>query len=116
MADNSEKIALLNRLLQEGQITQEMFDTNVAKLLTLKQNLRPDSSKRAASLGSVMDQIRQKDDAVLNIADTVKTATPGMTGLGGKTSFAEKIANIPAEAKKSSGTSLGRLMVKWVKH
>lgn len=109
MADNSEKIALLNRLLQEGQITQEMFDSNVAKLMTLKQNLRPDVPARAASLGSVMDQIRRKPEAVLNIADDIKTATPGMTGLGGKTSFAEKMGQIPKEARKAETTSLGRL-------
>lgn len=105
MADNSEKIALLNRLLQEGQITQEMFDSNVANLLTLKQDLRPVKKIPTDTLSNLIKDSK----GVMNMENTLKTATPGMAGLGGKTSFAEKMGQIPREARKSDTTSLGRL-------
>lgn len=109
MADNSDKIAILNDLLQSGQITQEMFDSNLAKLQTLKQNLRPEMPARANSLSSVMDEIRSRGVATQNIADEVKSATPGMASLGGRRAVLESVGDIAESIPKPTTTSLERL-------
>jgi len=109
MADNSNKIALLSELLKKGSITQEMFDENVKKLQTLKQNLRPEMPARAESLGSVMDQIRSRGVGTQNIANEIKSATPGMSALSGRTSTLEKVGNIADSIPRPTTTSLERL-------
>ena len=109
MADNSDKIALLGDLLKKGQITQDMFDTNVAKLQTLKQNLRPEMPVPAGSLGGVMDEIRSRGAGMQNIANDVKSATPGMSALGGRSAIMEKVGDIAESIPKPTTTSLERL-------
>lgn len=109
MADNSAKIAKLTELLQSGQIDQDMFDTNLAKLQTLKQNLRPDMPARAESLGSVMDQIRSRGVGVQNVADEIKSATPGTSALSGKRAILESVGDIAESIPKPTTTSLERL-------
>ena len=109
MADNSAKIAKLTELLQSGQIDQDMFDTNLAKLQTVNQNLRPDMPTRANSLSSVMHQIRSRGVGVQNVADEVKSATPGMSSLGGRRAVLESVGDIAESIPKPTTTSLERL-------
>ena len=115
MADNLEKIGLLRDLLNKGQISQDMFDTNVSKLQTLSQNVRPDPSLRAKDLSSVMDEIRNNRGAVTNIANEVKTATPGTASVSGRTALMDSVGEIAQDAKKVEGSSLGRLNGKFGK-
>lgn len=109
MADNSEKMALLSQLLQNGQISQEMFDSNVSKLKTLSQDLRPEMPARANSLSSVMDEIRSRGVGTQNIANDIKSATPGMAALGGKRAVLESVGDIAESIPKPTTTSLERL-------
>lgn len=109
MADNSNKIAKLAELLQNGQITQEMFDSNLAKLQTLSQDLRPEMPTRANSLSSVMDEIRARGIGTQNIANEIKSATPGMAALGGKRAVLESVGDIAESIPKPTTTSLERL-------
>ena len=109
MADNSKKIALLNDLLQKGQITQEMFDTNVKKLMSLNKSLRPEMPAIASSLGSVMDEIRGRGVGMQNIDSTIKSATPGMASLTGKPATLEKLGDIAETIPKPDSTSLQRI-------
>ena len=57
MADNSDKIKLLNQLYQDGKITEDMFKSNVDKLKTLSQDLRPNNSARASDLSGVIGNL-----------------------------------------------------------
>lgn len=109
MADNSAKLAKLTELLQSGQIDQDMFDSNVAKLQTLKQNLRPEMPTRAGSLGSVMDEIRSRGVGMQNIGNEIKSATPGTAALGGKRAILESVGDIAESIPKPTTTSLERL-------
>lgn len=107
MADNSDKIKLLNKLLEEGQITEDMFNTNVAKLSSLKQNLRPEQTQRASDLSGVLDRVRENRGMVKNVSSDVKSALPGMAGISGKSAAVDTMGKM--EVPKQTGTSLSRL-------
>lgn len=107
MVDNSEKIKLLNQLLQNGQITEDMFNENVDKLTSLKQDVRPVQTARAEDLSGVMQKLRENKGMVKNISDDIKTASPGMAAVTGRQAIVDTMGK--PELQKQTGTSLGRL-------
>lgn len=109
MADNSAKIAKLRELLQSGQIDQDMFDTNLASLQTLKQNLRPETTQRSTTLSNLRKDISEQGGMVANKENTLKQALPGMSGLSGKRAVLESAGDISESIQKPTTTSLERL-------
>lgn len=81
MADNSDKIKLLNKLRQEGKITEDMFKNNVDKLLTLKTNLRPEMSVRSDTLSNVIPDVAARDKLIKTVSNDVITTPNSMTGI-----------------------------------
>jgi hypothetical protein len=109
MADNSSKIAILRDLYAKGQISEDMFKDNVAKLQTLSQDMRPAMSERAGTLSDLFSKVKDKGGDVVNIADTVKVAEPGMAGINGRTALLDSVGEIARDESKAAGSSLGRL-------
>lgn len=102
MADNSEKIKLLNQLRQKGQITDEMFNDNVNKLM-YKQNLRPDAMPRSATSSDVIGDIADKG-GVRNLNSKISTTPESMAGIKANVE-PNRFANIKNALSDSASTA-----------
>lgn len=109
MADpiTDRKLQLLDTLLEKGQITQEMYDQNKAKVLhsigDLAEKIESsggyrkrleDLTPRAETLSDLADTLKSKGSVVSKISEGVKTTPSDLIGIDPALAYKTRFANI----------------------
>ena len=110
MADNSDKLKLLTKMFQNGQITPEMYKANVDKYSTLNQNMRPDILPKADELSGLRDRMINNNSMVQTVNDMPKTAPDSMVGIKADVAANNKFPSTTSalEAAQANAKNIGQ--------